>query len=69
MGFESVVLNKVADELGTDAKASFTYGTLFVNCTEAEAGKVFARLTRDMFGKVQVSKSPRSPEYAFDFVA
>lgn len=68
MGFETVVLTKVADVLGTDNQASFAYGTLFVECTEDEARKVFHRLSKDMFGKVQVSKSERSPEYAFDFV-
>ena len=68
MGFETVVLTKVADVLGTDNQASFSYGTLFVECTEEESRKVFARLSKDMFGKVLVSKGKTSPEYAFDFI-
>jgi hypothetical protein len=69
MGFETVVLTKVSDVLGTDNQASFAYGTLFVECTEAEARKVFHRLSKDFgLGKVQISKSERSPEFAFDFV-
>ena len=68
MGFEKVVLNKVADALGEDNKASFSYGTLFVDCTETEARVVFHKLCKDYgLGKVQVSKTPA--EYAFDFVA
>ena len=69
MGFEKTVLTKVADVLGTDQSAEFSFGTLFVTCTEAEARRVFHRLCHD-FGVdlVQVSKSERSPEYAFDFM-
>jgi hypothetical protein len=67
MGFETVVLTKVADVLGTDKQASFTCGTLFVECTEDEARKVFHRLSKSYgLGKVQVSKTPA--EFAFDFV-
>ena len=69
MSFETVVLNKVADVLGTHNAAEFCYGSLFVECTEDEARKVFHRLSKDFgLGKVQISKSDRSPEYAFDFV-
>ena len=69
MGFETVVLTKVANVLGTDNQASFSYGTLFVDCTEPEARKVFHKLSKDFgLGKVQISKSDKSPEYAFDFV-
>lgn len=68
MGFETTVLNKIANVLGVDNKAAFEYGTLFVNCTEDEARKVFHKLSKDFgLGKVQVSKTPA--EYAFDFVA
>lgn len=70
MGFEKTVLNKVADVLGNDNSADFAYGTLFVDCSESDARRVFHRLSRDFgIGKVQISKSERSPEYAFDFVA
>jgi hydrogenase maturation factor len=68
MRFETVVLKKVEDIIGIDHTASFTGGTLFVACTEDQARKVFHRLSKDMFGKVKVSKSEKSPEYAFDFV-
>ena len=68
MGFETTVLTKVSSVLGNDNKASFEYGTLFVNCTEDEARKVFHKLCKDFgLGKVQVSKTPA--EFAFDFVA
>jgi hypothetical protein len=67
MGFETVVLNKVADVLGTDNAAQFAYGSLFVECSEDEARAIFHRLTKDYgFGKVRVSKTPA--EFAFDFV-
>jgi len=67
MGFETTVLNKVSNVLG-DNKAAFEYGTLFVNCTEDEARKVFHKLSKDFgLGKVRVSRTPA--EFAFDFVA
>ena len=67
MGFETVVLNKVANILNDEHAASFTCGTLFVNCTEDQARKVFHKLCKDYgLGKVQVSKTPA--EYAFDFI-
>jgi hypothetical protein len=68
MGFEAVVLNKVANVLDDEHKAAFEYGTLFVNCTEEEARKVFHKLSKDYgLGKVKITKTPA--EYAFDFVA
>jgi len=68
MGFETAVLNKVASVLGKDHQASFSYGTLFVECNETEARQVFHKLSRDYgLGRVQISKTPA--EYAFDFVA
>ena len=67
MGFETVVLAKVAKVLGDDKSAAFEYGTLFVNCEESEARKVFRKLSKEYgFGKVRVSKTPL--EFAFDFV-
>ena len=69
MGLEKDVLAKVANVLGTDNQASFAYGTLFVECNEKEARKVFHKLSKDYgLGKIQISKSEKSPEYAFDFV-
>jgi hypothetical protein len=69
MSFEKSVLAKVSDVLGSNNQASFAYGTLFVACTEIQARKIFHRLSKDMFGQVQISKSEASPEYAFDFTA
>jgi len=67
MGFETTVLNKVSNVLGEGNNAAFEYGTLFVNCTEDEARKVFHKLSKDFgLGKVRVSKTPA--EFAFDFV-
>lgn len=65
MGFETVVLDRVATVLGEDNKASFAYGTLFVNCTAEEAAKIETSLNK--MTKVIVSKTPA--EFAFDFVA
>jgi hypothetical protein len=69
MGFEKIVLNKVESVLGTTDTANFAYGSLFVECTENEARQVYHRLSKDMFGKVRISKSEKSPEYVFDFTA
>lgn len=69
MGFETVVLDKVAKVLKSDNAASFFSGTLSVICTEAEARKIFHKLTKDYgSGKVQISKDG-SYGYLFDFVA
>jgi hypothetical protein len=69
MGLEKDVLNKVANVLGTDNQACFQYGTLFVECDESQARKIFHKLSKDFgIGKIQISKSDRSPEYAYDFV-
>lgn len=68
MGFETVVLNKVAEVLKSDNAASFFCGSLSVICTEAEARKVFHKLSKDYgVGKVQIS---RDGSYGFiiDFV-
>ena len=69
MGFETVVLDKVAKVIKSDNMASFFCGTLSVICTEAEARKVFHKLSKDYgLGKVQISKDG-SYGYLFDFVA
>jgi uncharacterized lipoprotein YehR (DUF1307 family) len=68
MSFEKVVLQKVAKVLKQDRQAYFAYGTLFVECTEEQARKVFHKLSEDYgLGKVQVAKTPE--EFSFDFVA
>ena len=69
MGFEAVVLEKVAKVLKQDNAASFFCGSLSVVCTEAEARKVFHKLSKDYgVGKVQISPDG-SYGYIFDFVA
>jgi hypothetical protein len=67
MGFEKVVLDRVANVLGEDRKAEFTFGTLFVNCTAEQAAKIETMLIEMKCGGVIVSKTPA--EFAFDFVA
>jgi hypothetical protein len=63
MGFEKIVLDKVAKVLKQERMAYFVNGTLFVLASEPEARQVF----RDYYGKVEVSLVGH--EYAFDFVA
>ena len=72
MGFESIVLNQVADTLAQDDLAEFYNGTLFVgNINEREARRVFHMLSKNYgVGCVQVTpKILSTGEYAFDFVA
>jgi hypothetical protein len=69
MGFETVVLDKVAKVLKSDNLAEFFCGTLSVVCTEKEARSVFHKLSKDYgVGKVQISKDG-SYGYLFDFTA
>ena len=69
MGFETVVLDKVAKIVKSDNVACFFCGSLSVTCTEAEARKIFHKLSKDYgVGKVQISKDG-SYGYIFDFVA
>ena len=69
MGFETVVLDKVAKVLKSDNQAEFFCGSLSVICDEADARKVFHKLSKDYgLGKVQISKDG-SYGYVFDFVA
>ena len=67
MGFEKVILDKVAKVLKDEHAASFFCGSLSVICTEAEARKIYHRLTKDQY-RVQVSPDG-SYGYIFDFVA
>jgi hypothetical protein len=72
MGFESIVLNQVADTLKQDDLAEFYNGTLFVgSINEKEARQVFHMLSKNYgVGRVQVTpKILSTGEYAFDFVA
>lgn len=69
MGFETVVLDKVAKIVKQDNLAEFFSGTLFVVCNEKEARSIFHKLTKDYgSGKIEISRiTPH--EYSFDFVA
>jgi len=67
MGFETVVLDKVANIIGSEKCAHFFCGTLFVECDENQARKVFHKLSKEQgVGRVQISQV--GTEYAYDFV-
>jgi hypothetical protein len=68
MGFEKVVLDKVAKVLKDEHAASFFCGSLSVICNEREAHKVLTILNRDFDNKVEMSPDG-SYGYIFDFVA
>lgn len=68
MGFETVVLEKVAEVLKQDNAAEFFCGSLSVICNEREARKVLRKLNQDYNNKVQMS-ADGSYGYIFDFVA
>jgi len=65
MGFEKVVLDKVAKVLKQERQAYFVNGTLFVLASESDARQVFSKLFKDYNGKVEVSLVGH--EYAFDW--
>jgi hypothetical protein len=66
MGFETVVLEKVAKVLGADNAASFDYGTLFVVALPEDADKVFQMLSADYPNRVEMNTC--GAEFAYDFV-
>ena len=66
MGFEKVVLNEVAAVLGSDDKASFTNGTLFVECSVPEAVKIETALLNAVNCGIILSRV--GDESAYDFV-
>ena len=68
MGFETVVLEKVAEVLKQDNAAEFFCGSLSVICNERDAHKVLRKLNQDYNNKVQMS-ADGSYGYIFDFVA
>ena len=68
MGFEKVVLEKVAEVVKADNLACFFCGTLSVICNESEALKIVNKLSRELDTKIQVNKDG-SYGYLFDFVA
>ena len=53
MAFEKIVLDKVAKLLKDDNRALFICGTLFVECSEVEARKLFRKLSKD-YGAARV---------------
>jgi hypothetical protein len=68
MGFETVVLDKVAKIVKGDNLASFFCGTLSVVCTAAEANRIAKKLSKELDTKIQISPDG-SYGYLFDFVA
>jgi hypothetical protein len=68
MGFEKVVLEKVATIVKEENLASFFCGTLSVVCNEKDALKIANKLTKELDTKVQINKDG-SYGYLFDFVA
>jgi hypothetical protein len=69
MGFETVVLAKVAKVLKSDNRASFTYGSLFVNCTPKEAAKIETILFKVTNGGIIVTAQKKNTdEFSFDFI-
>ena len=68
MGFEKVVLDKVARVIKQDRQAYFCNGTLFVVASESDARRVFSMLFKDYNGRVQVGVA-RHGEFAYDFTA
>jgi hypothetical protein len=68
MGFETVVLEKVAKIVKRDNAAGFFCGSLSVICDESDAKKILRKLNKDYGNKVEMSKDG-SYGYIFDFVA
>jgi hypothetical protein len=68
MGFEKVVLDKVAKVIKQDRRAYFCNGTLFVCTEEKDARRVFSMLCKEYNWKVRVSRVSEQ-EFAYDFTA
>ena len=68
MGFEKIVLDKVAKVIKQDRQAYFCNGTLFVVASEPDARRVFSMLFKDYNGRVQPSRVSDT-EFAYDFTA
>jgi hypothetical protein len=66
MGFEKVVLAEVAKVVKADNKASFTNGTLFVECSVPEAVKIETALLKIVNCGIILSRV--GDESAYDFV-
>ena len=68
MGFETVVLTKVAKVLKQDNLAEFFCGTLCVVCNADDANKIAKKLSKELNTKIQVNPDG-SYGYLFDFVS
>ena len=68
MGFETVVLEKVAQVLKHDNQAGFFCGSLSVVCTAVEVNQIAKKLTKELNTRVQISEDG-SYGYVIDFVA
>jgi hypothetical protein len=66
MGFEKRVLDVVEETLGRSRSASFTSGTLFVECSVPEAVKIETQLLKSFRTGIILSRV--GDESAFDFV-
>ena len=66
MGFEKTVLVEVAKVLKEDRKASFTNGTLFVECSVEQAVKIETALLKKVNCGIILSRV--GAESAYDFV-
>ena len=67
MGFETVILDKVADVLGNPTQAGFTNGTLFVHSISfAEALNLKIQLGDMAAYKIDINQV--GSEFAFDFI-
>jgi hypothetical protein len=66
MGLEKTVLAEVAKVLKSDKKASFTCGTLFVECSVKEAVKIETALIKILGCGIILSRV--GDESSFDFV-
>ena len=68
MGFETVVLDKVAKIVKANNLAEFYCGTLSVVCTAAEANRIAKKLSKELDTKIQINPDG-SYGYLFDFIA
>lgn len=68
MGFEKIVLDKVAKVLGQERQAYFKNGTLFVCAAEPDARRVFSVLFKDYNQRVRPSRVG-DDEFVYDFTA
>jgi hypothetical protein len=66
MGFEKIVLAEVAKVIKSADKASFTNGTLFIECSIPEAVKVETALLKIVNCGIILSRV--GDESAYDFV-